>query len=80
MKWKPNTTKPSKKGWYITRTEEGVLQWRAWGHNLWWKQLKDGWLCWYDGEGYPIDYEWLPSSYKTIDLDYNQLPDIDNNI
>jgi hypothetical protein len=74
--WSPKDKLPTKKGWYITRTSEGELHWRAWGNGAWWKQIKGGWVEWFNGDGQAICYDWQPASRKSIDLESNQLPDI----
>jgi len=76
--WKNRSSTPFLRGWYVTRTESGHLQWRAWGTGGWWKQLKDGWIQFFDGDGQPILYDWMPRSRKSIDLDSHQLPGVED--
>lgn len=75
-KWKHAKSTPRLKGWYITRTDQGDLHWRAWGNGGWWKQLKDGWIEWFDGEGNPGRYDWKPSSRQSIAINSDQLPEL----
>lgn len=69
---------PSRTGWYITRTENGFISWRAWGKGAWWKQIKGGWIESYTGDGCALRYDWQPQSRQSIDLDSHQLPDLAN--
>ena len=75
--WGGNIT-PSRKGWYITRTEDGFISWRAWGNGAWWKQIKGGWIESYTGDGCALRYDWQPQSRQSIDLDHDKLTDLAN--
>ena len=74
--WMDKETTPRRKGWYLTRREDGDLSWRAWGCNAWWKQLTGGWVEWFDGNGNAMRFDWMPRSRKSIDLNSDQLPDV----
>lgn len=77
--WRDRSKPPRRKGWYITRTEDGFISWRAWGNGAWWKQLRGGgWIKWYHGDGEPHRYDWQPTSRQSIDLDSDKLPDLAN--
>ena len=77
--WKDRNKTPSRKGWYITRREDGVISWRAWGNGGWWKQLKGGgWIEWFDGDGAARRFDWQSGSRQSIDLDTDKLPDLAN--
>lgn len=71
--WTPKTRTPTRRGWYITRTDEGMVDWRAWGCGAWWKQLKGGWIEWYDGDGKAMTYAWKKDSRQNINLDRCEL-------
>jgi hypothetical protein len=75
MNWKPKSKTPRLKGWYITRRNDGYIDWRAWGNNEWWKQLQDGWIAWLDENGKPMRFEWATSPRFSIKLDRKQLPE-----
>jgi len=76
VNWNPKTKTPWRKGWYVTRRDDGFISWRAWGNNEWWKQLAGGgWISWFDGDGTPMRVEWLPKPRMAIDLNNDQLPD-----
>lgn len=74
QKWKPKETLPTKRGWYITRTEDGDVQWRAFGCGAWWKQIKGGWIEWFTGDGVSMTYEWDANSYQNVNLNSDELP------
>lgn len=75
--WQSKSTTPGRKrGWYITRREDGDLQWRAWGCGAWWKQLKDGWMEWFNGNGEPMRFDWMPLSRQKLELNANELPEV----
>jgi hypothetical protein len=76
--WRAKNKLPRRKGWYITRTEDGFISWRAWGHGSWWRQIKGGWIEFFGGDGYPTRYDWQPRSRQSIDLDSDKLPDLAN--
>jgi hypothetical protein len=80
--WKSKETTPgNKKGWYITRREDGDMQWRAWGCQDWWKQFKGGgWIRWFNGDGEAMRFDWMPRSRKDIALNSDQLPDVEEYI
>ena len=69
---------PAKKGWYVTRTDEGFLKWRAWGRGCWWSQQKDGWLGHYNGEGEASLYDFQHETRQDISLDVWDLPPLEN--
>ena len=72
--WNSTQMLPKKNGWYITRTRDGFISWRAWENGAWWKQLRGGWIESYDGHGIAITYEWLPTSWHDIALNAGELP------
>lgn len=74
--WTNKKITPHKKGWYITHTDDGRLSWRAWGRGAWWRQIPGGWIEWFDGEGGAMTYDWMLKSWKSMDLDFHQLPEI----
>lgn len=74
--WRDRSKTPCRKGWYITRTPDGYLSWRAWGKGAWWKQIKGGWIESFDGAGNAARYDWQPQSWKSMDLDAYELPDL----
>lgn len=76
--WRDRNKTPWRKGWYITRTEDGFISWRAWGNGAWWKQIKGGWIEWFDGDGNAMRYDWQPRSRQSIDLDSDKLPELPN--
>ena len=74
--WNDKNKLPRRKGWYITRTEDGFVSWRAWGNGEWWKQIKGvGWISWYSGDGERALYDWQPASRQSLDLNSDKLPD-----
>lgn len=73
--WTPKTKLPSRKGWYITRSDDGTIDWRAWGCGAWWKQIKGGWIEWFNGDGQPAQYAFRKGSRKNISLDRDELPE-----
>jgi hypothetical protein len=73
--WTAKATTPTEKGWYITRAEDGSIDWRSWGCGAWWKQTNGGWFRWFDGEGEPIDFDWMPETRRDVTLDRHELPD-----
>lgn len=73
-KWKSKKTTPLRRGWYVTRRDDGDIQWRAWGCGAWWKQIRGGWVEWFSGDGEALRYEWQPTSRQSIDLNSDQLP------
>ena len=77
-KWQQGSRSPWRKGWYITRTEDGFISWRAWGNGAWWKQIKGGWIEWFDSDGSAMRYDWQPTSRQSIDLDSDKLPALAN--
>ena len=74
LDWVDKSVYPSKDGWYATRTDDGIISWRAWGGNAWWKQLRDGWLRNFASNGVAVDYEWLPSTQRSVELDSWEMP------
>lgn len=74
--WRDRSKTPLRAGWYITRTEDGYVSWRAWGKGAWWKQLKDGWIEWFDADCNSMRYEWIARSRQSIDLNSDELPGI----
>lgn len=76
--WCDRGTTPLRKGWYITRRDDGFISWRAWGNSAWWKQIKGGWMEWFDGDGNAARYDWQPGSRQSIDLGSDELPDLAN--
>lgn len=76
--WRDRNETPRRKGWYITRREDGHVSWRAWGKGAWWKQIKGGWIQWFDGDGAAMRFDWQPRSRQSIDLDNDKLPDLAN--
>lgn len=74
--WTNKDTLPRRKGWYITRTEDGFVSWRAWGNGEWWKQTPDGWISWFDGDGCAKRFDYLPKTRRSVDLDMSRLPPI----
>jgi len=73
--WTPKTKTPRLKGWYVTRTDDGFIDWRAWGNGAWWKQTKGGWFEWFDGNGEPLRYDFLAHTRSDIELNRDQLPE-----
>ncbi len=75
-KWMTGKKAPMRRGWYITRTTDGFIDWRAWGCGSWWKQIKGGWIEWFDGDGQAIRYDYQPASRQNINLNRKELPEI----
>lgn len=75
MKWRPKTKVPTQKGWYITRDDEGHIQWRAWGNGNWWKQITGGWVGFFKGDGTIQTYEWADKIRLSVKLESCELPD-----
>ena len=75
-KWRPKEFVPRRAGWYITRTTDGFIDWRAWGAGAWWKQMKGGWIEWFDGNGVAIRYDFVPRSWHDVKLNRKDLPEI----
>lgn len=67
--WRSRKTRPLLKGWYQVKLPDGTTDWRAWGNGAWWKQLKDGWIAWFNGDGEPHEFQWR-GPRKDIALDY----------
>lgn len=75
-KWRSKNFTPRRPGWYITRTVDGTVDWRAWGTGAWWKQTKSGWIEWFDGNGAALRYDFVPRSWHDVNLDREELPEI----
>jgi len=61
--WQGESTEPEESGWYAVRRADGSLCIRAWGNDLWWIPLKDGWLS-----GLPSGFSWF-GPLESIDWD-----------
>ena len=72
--WVDKSTPPTHQGWYATRTSDGYISWRCWGNGGWWKQLRDGWIQSYTVQGEAMDYDWIPSTRRSVELDVWVLP------
>jgi hypothetical protein len=75
-RWTSKTKTPRRKGWYVTRTADGDVLWRAWGCGAWWRQIKGGWIESFTGDGEAMTYEWDKDTRQSVDLDHDQLPAI----
>lgn len=70
--WRSKKTHPLAKGWYQVRLEDGSTDWRAWGNGQWWKQIQDGWICSFSGDGELRELQWR-GPRKDIALDYAEV-------
>lgn len=75
-KWVRKDKPPRTGAWYITRNDQGELDWRAWGSGSWWKQARGGWIRGFSGNGEPHMYEWLKGSKQCLSFDRDELPDV----
>ena len=54
IEWKNEDVVPEKSGWYAIMRADESLCLRAFGNDIWWIPLKDGWLS-----GLPPGFKWF---------------------
>lgn len=74
--WNPKTKTPLRKGWYLTRRDDGYVSWRAWGNGEWWKQCDGGWISWFNVDGTAHRFEWLSKPRIGIETNQDELPEV----